>query len=129
MFFRGISKISVDAKGRFSLPKQRREQLQASGVSTVVVTADPARCLLVYPMSEWQQFEAQIVALPNAHPAARQYQRDYAGIGKKGVLIGQGKKFELWDVDRFDEQSEKWADELNELPPAEVPEFIQNLTI
>jgi len=153
MFFRGISKVSLDAKGRFSLPKQRRERLQASGVSTVVVTADPARCLLIYPMTEWQQFEAQIVALPNAHPAARQYQRlylgfaaeiefdssgrllltselrEYAGIDRKATLIGQGKKLELWDVDRFEEQSEKWVDDLNDLPPGEVPEFIQNLSI
>jgi len=153
MFFRGISKVSLDAKGRFALPKQRRERLQASGVSTVVVTADPARCLLIYPMNEWQQFEAQIVALPNAHPAARHYQRlylgyaaelefdgsgrllltselrEYADIGKKATLIGQGKKLELWDAERFDEQSEKWADEINQLPPDEVPDFIQNLTI
>lgn len=153
MFFRGISKISVDAKGRFSLPKPRRERLQASGVNTVVVTADPARCLLIYPMAEWQNFEAQIVALPNAHPAARQYQRlylgyaaeidfdssgrllltselrEYAGIERKAIVIGQGKKLELWDVDRFDEESAKWADDLNDLPDNEVPSFIKDLTI
>ncbi len=153
MFFRGINKISVDAKGRFLLPKQRRERLEASGVSTVVVTADPSRCLLIYPMNEWQKFEAQIVALPNAHPAARQYQRlylgyateiefdssgrllltselrDYAGLGRKAAVLGQGNKLELWDLDQFDEQSEKWTDDLNALPPGEVPEFIQNLTI
>ena len=153
MFFRGISKVSVDAKGRFSLPKQQRERLQACGVSTVVVTADPGRCLLIYPMNEWLLFEAQLAALPNAHPAARHFQRlylgyaaevefdgsgrllltselrDYAGIERKATLIGQGKKLELWDVDRFEEQSAKWADELNDLPPDEVPEFIQNLNI
>lgn len=135
------------------MPKQRRERLQASGVSTVVVTADPSRCLLIYPMNEWQQFEAQIVALPNAHPAARQYQRlylgyaaeidfdssgrllltselrEYAGIDRKAMVLGQGNKLELWDADRFEEQSEKWTDELNALPPDEVPEFIQNLNI
>jgi len=153
MFFRGISKVSVDAKGRFSLPKQRREHLQASGVNTVVVTADPGRCLLIYPMSEWQKFEAQIVALPNAHPAARQYQRlylgyaaeiefdssgrllltselrDYANIDRKATLLGQGNKLEMWNADVFDEQAEKWADDLNGLPADEVPEFIQGLTI
>lgn len=153
MFFRGISKGSVDAKGRFSLPKQRREHLQASGVNTVVVTADPGRCLLIYPMCEWQKFEAQIVALPNAHPAARHYQRlylgyaaeidfdssgrllltselrDYAGIDRKVTLMGQGNKLEMWDTERFDEQSSKWVDELNDLSPDEVPEFIKDLTI
>lgn len=153
MFFRGISKVSVDAKGRFSLPKQRRERLEASGVSTVVVTADPSRCLLIYPMNEWQKFEAQIVALPNAHPAARQYQRlylgyaaeidfdssgrllltselrDYAGIDRKAMVLGQGNKLELWDADRFAKQSEIWTDELNSLPADEVPTFIQDLNI
>ena len=153
MFFRGISKVSVDAKGRFSLPKQRRESLQACGVSKVVVTADPGRCLLIYPMNEWLLLEAQLTALPNAHPAARHFQRlylgfasevefdtsgrslltselrEYAGIERKATLLGQGKKLELWDVDRFEEQSAKWADELNDLPADEVPEFIQKLNI
>ncbi len=143
----------MDAKGRFSLPKLRRERLLATGVNTVVVTADPARCLLIYPMNEWQKFEAQIVGLPNALPAARLYQRlylgyaaeidfdssgrllltselrDYAGIDRKATLIGQGNKLELWDVERFDEQSEMWADELKALPADEVPEFIQKLNI
>ncbi len=153
MFFKGISKISVDAKGRFSLPKLQRERLQGSGSSSVVVTADPSRCLLIYPMTAWTQFEAQIVALPNAHPSARQYQRlylgyateidfdgsgrllltselrEYAGIDRKATVIGQGNKLELWDVDQFDKQSELWADELNDLPPNEVPDFIQKLNI
>lgn len=135
------------------MPKQRRESLQASGCNTVVVTADPARCLLVYPMVDWQKFEAQIVALPNAHPAARHYQRlylgyaaeidfdgsgrllltselrDYAGIDRKVTLMGQGNKFEIWDTDRFEEQSEQWVEELNNLPPNEVPDFIADLNI
>jgi len=93
------------------------------------------------------------VALPNAHPAARHYQRlylgyaaeidfdgsgrllltselrDYAGIDRKVTLMGQGNKFEIWDTDRFEEQSEQWVEELNNLPPNEVPDFIADLNI
>jgi len=153
MSFSGLSKISVDAKGRFSLPKQRREHLQASGTSSVVVTADPARCLLIYPMTEWKQFETQLAALPSAHPSARQYQRiylgyaekidfdgsgrllltselrEYARIDRKAIVMGQGNKLELWDVELFEAQSEQWVDDLNQIPADEVPAFIQELRI
>jgi len=48
--------------------------------------------------------------------------REYAGLKKKAVLIGQGKKLEIWDEDTWAQSQEEWvaavkADE-GELPAA-----------
>lgn len=78
------------------------------------------RCLLVYPEPQWQELQPKIEALPNINRKARRMQRlllgyatpleldgngrvllpqtlrDYAGLDKKLILVGQGKKLELW---------------------------------
>ncbi|MFT6301463.1 MAG: DNA-binding transcriptional regulator/RsmH inhibitor MraZ, partial [Pseudomonadales bacterium] len=41
MRFRGITKLSIDAKGRLAMPKNHRIRLEENGVKELVVTADP----------------------------------------------------------------------------------------
>lgn len=49
--------------------------------------------------------------------------REYANLEKKTMLIGQGKKFELWSEDRwFDWLDSSESDE-------EFPEELQNLSL
>jgi MraZ protein len=45
--------------------------------------------------------------------------RDFAGLNKQAILIGQGNKFELWDEDTWIEKRDAWlADEDDgDLPP------------
>jgi len=128
MRFRGITKLSVDAKGRVAVPKAHRDRLQKDGIRELVVTADPSRCLLVYPTPIWHEIEEKLITIPNSSPQARMFQRlyvgyatdieldstgrillptelrEYAGIDRKAVLIGQGKKFELWDERTWEHQ-------------------------
>ncbi len=48
--FRGIHQVSVDVKGRMSLPARLRDDLAQYDEDGVVVTIDPvSRCLLLYP--------------------------------------------------------------------------------
>ena len=45
--------------------------------------------------------------------------RDFAGLEKDGVLIGQGNKFELWDEATWNEKRDSWLggdDDDGELP-------------
>jgi MraZ protein len=35
--------------------------------------------------------------------------RDYAGLTKKAVLIGQGKKLEIWDEETWVHSQEEWV--------------------
>jgi len=54
--------------------------------------------------------------------------REYASLDRKGVLIGQGKKFELWDERTWEIESEKWKQEVNEMDPADMPAELQNIS-
>jgi len=151
--FRGISKLTVDAKGRLAMPKHHRDRLEADGVTRMMVTVDTSHCLLIYPMSDWLEIEAQLMGAPNADPRIRKMQRlfvgyatevefdvngrillpqalrDFARIKKKTVLIGQGKKCELWSEEEFNAASETWPEEIGEGDLSTAPESIQNLSI
>jgi MraZ protein len=45
--------------------------------------------------------------------------RDFAGLDKAAMLIGQGNKFELWDEETWNEKRDAWLseDDDGELPP------------
>ena len=128
MRLRGVSNVSLDAKGRFALPKAVRDQLEAECDGQVVVTADPEDpCLLIYPLPEYEQKEEAVHRLPNqrsdkARKIQRLFigyaqemrldgngrlllnarQRQYAGLERRLVLIGQGNKLELWSEGAWD---------------------------
>ncbi len=90
-----------------------------------MVTADPQKCLLVYPQPTWSDIERKLVALPSFDSQSRALvrlligyanevepdaqgrimltaeQRDYAALDKRVALVGVGNKFELWDEARW----------------------------
>lgn len=119
--FRGVTNINLDAKGRMAVPTRYRESLAEHCGGHMVVTIDTEeRCLLIYPIDEWEVIQRKIEALPSFNKEARRIQRllighatdveidssgrlllsgplrEYARLEKKTVLLGQGKKFELW---------------------------------
>ena len=120
--FRGVSHISMDAKGRMALPARHREKLLADCAGQLVATIDTqSPCLLIYPLPTWETIEREIQELPSLNPAVRRFQRlligyasdleldgsgrvllpqslrEYASLEKKLVLVGQVNKMELWD--------------------------------
>jgi MraZ protein len=141
----------LDAKGRIVLPARYRERLAEICQSQLVVTIDTDQpCLLIYPLPEWESIEEKIEALPSFNPTTRRIQRllighatevevnasgrlllsnplrEYARLGSKVVLIGQGKKFELWDEALWNERMETWLDGNND---AEMPGALAELTL
>ncbi len=149
--FRGASNLSLDSKGRIVLPARYRERLLEICQSQLIVTIDTQQpCLLIYPLPEWELIEEKIEALPSFNPATRRIQRllighatevevdgngrmllatplrDYAKLGKKVVLIGQGKKFELWDEQCWSERMDTW---LTETGDADTPDALAELTL
>ena len=137
MHFRGINNISVDAKGRMAMPARYRERLLEGCGGRLVVTVDRDHCLLVYPLPEWEVIETKLVELPSLNKTARLLQRllighatelemdaqgrillpamlrEYADLKKKAVLIGQGKKLEIWDEDTWNENQGEWLESVN----------------
>lgn len=131
--FRGIHQVSVDAKGRMSLPARLRDELAQYEDEGVVVTIDPAsKCLLLYPLIEWEQIQEKLDKLPSFQPQARRLQRllvghatdlevdkagrlllpaplrDFAKLDRKVTLLGQGKKIEIWSQEEWDAQRDDY---------------------
>ena len=137
--FCGISNLNLDAKGRLAIPARYRESISANASGQVVVTVDHTdRCLLIYPMNEWSKVEQTLMNMPNMNRRVRNMQRlilghaseheldsqgrmllpaplrEFAGLDKKTVLVGQLNKFELWDADTWFEARDQWIAEAQE---------------
>jgi MraZ protein len=136
--FRGVNTLNLDDKGRMAIPARYRELLQENCDGQLVVTVDRDHCLLIYPLPEWEVIEQKLTRLPNLNKSARLLQRmlighatevemdssarilvppplrEFAGMAKKVVLIGQGNKFELWDEERWNRRREEWLTEDDE---------------
>ncbi|RLQ23721.1 transcriptional regulator MraZ [Seongchinamella sediminis] len=119
--FRGVQHINMDAKGRLAIPARQREPLLSQCDGCIVITIDTqSKCLVVYPLPEWERIEKDIQGLPALNPAVKRFQRlvlgyatdieldsngrlllpqsqrEYAQLDKKLVLVGQGNKLEIW---------------------------------
>ncbi len=132
----------MDAKGRIAIPAKQRECLMAMCEGNVVMTAHTQdRCVLIYPETEWNIILPKIEALPTFNKQALRTQRlligyattleldgngrvlvpptlrDYARLDKKLMLVGLGKKFELWSEDTWLESVADMDMGDDELPP------------
>ena len=152
MMFRGINPINLDAKGRMAIPSRYREQLNVHCAGQMVATIDTeTRCLLLYPVHEWEEIQQKIEALPSYDKNARRIQRlllghatdidmdvngrlllsaplrDYAGLDKKIVLLGQGKKFEIWSETLWNQTRDEYLQQSND--ETELPVDLQSLSL
>lgn len=134
--FRGVAHLNVDSKGRIAIPARYRESLLSEYLGQLVITAEKDPCLLIFPLDEWVIVERKLMKLPNLNSKTRSLQRlyvghatdgeldgqgrvliptplrEFAGIGKRVVLTGQGNKFELWDEELYLERRDGWLNEL-----------------
>jgi MraZ protein len=135
--FRGINPINLDAKGRVALPAKYRDRVTDRCDGHMVLTVHPFdRCLLLYPLADWEAIESQVNALPNSTSRqARRLQhlmvgyateldldavnrlllpamhRDHAELDKRLILVGQGQKFEIWSETRWTSMTEAYLNE------------------
>lgn len=148
----GSHAISMDAKGRIAIPTRFRESLQADSAGKMVLTVNPEaaieeRCLWLYPENQWEEILPSIQKLPTFNKVARRTQRllighatqleldgngrvlvpptlrEYAGLDKKLMMVGQGNKIELWGEDRW----LNWVDDVD--LTEEIPEAMLNLSL
>ena len=126
--FQGASALSLDAKGRLSVPTRHRDVLHALAAGQLTITKHPHGCLMLFPRPEWEKFCDRIAALPMS---AQWWKRIFlgnamdvdmdatgrvlispelrgaAGISRDTMLLGMGQHFELWDKTFYDEQEAK----------------------
>ena len=55
--FRGVSAINLDEKGRLAIPTRYRSELSDSCDGQLVVTVGLEKCLLLYPLPEFEEIE------------------------------------------------------------------------
>lgn len=144
--FRGVNPLNLDAKGRLAMPVKYRDRLRDSCGGQLVLTVDKDRCLLLYPLPEWEEIERKLVKLPSFNERSRRLQRllighateveldgsgrillppplrEFAELDKRVVLTGQGNRFELWNEATWEEQRDRWltADDGEGPFPAEL---------
>jgi len=136
-----------------AVPTRYRERIRDLSVGQMVVTIDTdERCLLLYPLPVWEEIERKLDALPSFNRQARRVQRllighatecemdnngrlllppplrDFASLEKRVVLIGQGKKFELWDEQLWSARRDNWLDE-QDGDELELPADLESLSL
>ncbi|MBU6369213.1 MAG: division/cell wall cluster transcriptional repressor MraZ [Burkholderiales bacterium] len=123
--FQGASSLSLDAKGRLSVPTRHRDVLSATAAGQLTITRHPHGCLMLFPRSEWEKFRERVAALPmTAHWWKRIFLgnamdvdmdstgrvlispelREATQITKETILLGMGSHFELWDKSTYEAQ-------------------------
>lgn len=123
--FQGASSLSLDVKGRLSVPTRHRDVLSALASGQLTITKHPHGCLMVFPRPEWEKFRDRINALPmsaqwwkriflgnamdvdvdgSGRVLVSPELRSAANITKDAVLLGMGNYFELWDKGTYDSQ-------------------------
>jgi MraZ protein len=143
----------MDAKGRMAMPAKHRERMVPVSEDKLVATIDPqSRCLLIYPLPVWEEIQEEIQEMPALKPVVRRVQRlligyasdieldangrmllppslrEYAGLEKKVVLVGQGKKLELWNEELWLEERDKWLEEAG-LDEQALPEELLSIAL
>ena len=68
---RGPTKISLDAKGRVSIPTKYRDRIAARCDGQMICTVDLRCCLLQYPLPDWEETERKLMRLPSLNPTAQ----------------------------------------------------------
>ena len=148
--FRGVNAIKIDVKGRLAIPARFRQVLRERGALVATIDTDES-CLLIYPLDEWELIERKIAALPSLHPVTRRIQRllighatdveldghgrilippllrDYAGLERHAILLGQGRKFELWDEGCWNLRRDQYLKEVSEA--TDIPVELQSLSL
>ena len=130
--FRGANKVTLDAKGRLSMPTKYRDDIAARCANNLVATVDQDYCLIIYPKPDYEDIERKLARLPSLHPKVRKLTRlmigyaeeveldghgriripvalrEFASLEKQAMLIGQINRFELWDEQRWNEVRSDW---------------------
>ena len=153
MLFRGLTSINLDAKGRMAIPSRYRGIIDdhCQGKMVVTIEATDGECLVIYPLNEYEEIQRKVEALPSYSALSKRMKglfighatdveldssgrilvqptlRSYVGLEKKVVLVGQGKKFELWDEDAWNSKRESWLNQ--DSAAEEIPEEIKGLSL
>lgn len=133
------------------MPSKYRDRLVDASAGRLVATIHlQVRCLLIYPLPMWEEIEQELQELPSLKPEVGRIQRlllgyatdleldgsgrlllpaslrEHAGLDKKVVLVGQGKKLELWSEAAWDAERVSGLDQAQDQP---LPEELFTISL
>ncbi len=136
--YKGTTTISVDDKGRITIPTRYREPLRLQCEARLTMTRSPEGCLMLFPRPVWSLHEREIAAWPAKAKVQKMIYlgsaedmemdgagrllitpdlRKKAGLEKEAAFVGMGSYFEIWDPKRM---------EAFEEAVTEVPDMVEN---
>jgi len=113
--------VTLDDMGRITLPKRLRD---AFDENNIVLKKGDDGCIMLFTVEEWKKVEDDIVKTTNIYSLQdlamrRRYAptwveidkhgrivipptfRDYAGLSKECIILGQFQYIEIWAEDRY----------------------------
>ncbi len=152
----GFNIVSLDAKGRLSVPAKYRSGFKSQNQSKIVITKDPQYpSLKIYPGIEWEKISTKLKSLQGLDPIVRNIQwtilgnaheteidvngrmllrvpgelQKYAEINdqKQIALIGMGEKFEIWNINSW-EMRQTGGSLSTEILDVVLPESIKSMS-
>lgn len=149
---RGRHEVRLDSKGRLCLPSNFRQSLAAdeSEIEFVITNSQVQGqpCLDAYLIAEWEKLEAEVSGLPRFNKEVLSFRRFYLACGQQSrldgqnrllvpgqlrefaqlsgdiVLLGMGRKFEIWSSAIWQELHTGLADNFEN-----VLEQVSNLNV
>ena len=136
--FRGSFEHTVDTKGRVSIPSKFRDIIADRFDGRLVLAMDYDKCLMVYPLEEWERLEEKIKTLPSMQKEVKDFMRfllasateceldkqgrvlippahrEHAGITKSVTLVGIINKIEIWDTGAWEARHSQNGDKIGE---------------
>lgn len=120
--FSGITALSLDAKGRMTIPARHRDALVAQSKGALALVESDDGCLMLMAQSLWEQKTASFSETDSDNERRRFWLglsdtpemdsqgrvlinpvlREGAGIQRDVVLLGVGQHFEIWDASTLD---------------------------
>lgn len=132
---KGQSNHNLDTKGRLIIPARLRVGLG----DNFVLCKGMDKNVYAYPEEEWEKFSEKLNALPVSDIKARQFKtffqgsavdlevdsqyrivipqnlREWAGIDKEIVMVGNGSIAEIWDKDAWDKYNSVDEMDINDI--------------
>lgn len=149
--FIGEHKQKMDTKGRVVVPSKFRDEL---GNQVVVTKGLGEQCLYAFSRESWEKVVNKLEELPMTNMKVRNFNRfflagasnleadklgrvlvnsalrEYALLDKEVVWVGVGNRMEIWDVDKWKENSDKFiGDSEDSIDMQELSEYMAELGI
>ena len=149
--FIGEHKQKMDTKGRVVVPSKFRDEL---GNQVVVTKGLGENCLYAFSRESWEKVVSKLEELPMTNMKVRNFNRfflagasyleadklgrvlvssalrEYALLDKEVVWVGVGNRMEIWDVDKWKENSDKFVgDSEDSIDMEELSEYMAELGI